>query len=124
MSEGINTKDTSRRLGFVTVSDKLLRESINNGIAARIFFGCVPLEVKRDWMNQHTTYLLWNPSFSDVEEGALIPNYIAVIENGAVHWEQDEPTTLESLAEEVRKHGDGRLAAMAIGALEKSRRSA
>lgn len=124
MSEGIKTKDTSRRLGFVTVSDKLLRESINNGIAARIFLGCVPLEVKRDWMSQHTTYLLWHPSFADVEEGARIPNYIALIENGAVHWEQDEPTTLESLAEEVRKHGDERLAAMAIGALEKNRRSA
>ena len=124
MSEGIKTKDTSRRLGRVTVADKVLRDSINNGSAARIFFGSVPLEVERNWMLQRTTYLLWHPSFSDVEEGALIPNYVAVIENGAVHWEQDEPTTLESLAEEVRKHGDGRLAAMAIGALEKNRRSA
>lgn len=124
MSEGIKTKNTSRRLGRVTVADKVLRDSINNGSAARIFYGSVPLEVERNWMLQRTTYLLWHPSFSDVEEGWLIPNYVAVIENGAVHWEQDEPTTLESLAEEVRKHGDERLAAMAIGALEKNRRSA
>lgn len=117
MSDGIKTQDTSRRLGRVTVADKVLRESINNGSAARIFYGSVPLEVERDWMRQASTYVLWHPSFADVEEGARIPRYVAVLENGAIHWEQDEPTTLEALAEEVRKHGDERLASMAIAAL-------
>lgn len=117
MSNGIKTLDTSRRLGRLTVSDKVLRESINNGSAARIFYGCVPLEVERDWMRQSSTYVLWHPSFDDVEEGARIPNYVALLENGAIRWEKDEPTTLEALAEEVRRHGDDRLASMAIAAL-------
>lgn len=120
MSGGIKTQDTSRRLGRFTVADKLLRESINNGSAARIFYGSVPLEVERDWMRQVSTYVLWHPSFADVEEGARIPHYVALLENGTIRWEQDEPTTLEALAEEVRKHGDERLASMAIAALARN----
>lgn len=124
MSDGIKTKKTVRRIGVFKVSDKLIRDSINNGMAAHIFNGSVPLDVRRDWISQTSEYLLWNPSFDEVAEGARIPSYVAVIENGALHWEKDEPTTLEQLAEEVRKHGSERLAAMAISALANTRGSA
>lgn len=121
MNDGIKTKDTSRRLGRVRVGEEVLRKSINDGSAARIFQGSVTLEIKRNWYDRFNTYLLWHPSFDEVEEGALIPYYVAVIENGVIHWEKDEPTTLEMLAEEVRKHGSERLASMAIAALANTR---
>lgn len=121
MSEGIKTKDTSRRLGLVRVSEDALRKSINDGSAARIFQGSVTLEIQRAWFDRYNTYLLWHPQFDEVEEGALVPNYVAVIENGAVHWEKYEPASLEVLAEEVRKHGSERLASMAIAALANTR---
>jgi hypothetical protein len=80
--------ENNMRLGRVSISEKLLRESIKNGIAARLFYGSVPLDVSRDWLNSKTTYTLWHPRFDLVEEGEKIPNYMAVVENGAISWEK------------------------------------
>jgi len=89
VSNGIKTIAQDQRLGRVQVTDKILRESINSGIAARIFYGSVPIDIERDWMRQITTYTLWHPEFDRIEEGQQIPNYTALIENGVVRWERE-----------------------------------
>jgi hypothetical protein len=35
-------------------------------------------------------FTLWHPSFDAIDEGALIPEYIAIVENGAITWERVE----------------------------------
>jgi len=90
MSAGIQIKATDSRMGRFTVRDKILRDSINNGLAARLFYGSVPLDVQRDWLQEKTTFTLWHPSFDAIDEGARIPEYIAVVENGVISWERVE----------------------------------
>lgn len=85
---GIHIKATDRRLGKFTVDDKILRESINSGLAARLFHGSVPIDVKRDWMSEKSTFTLWHPKFDQVEKGEQVPEYIAAVENGAITWER------------------------------------
>ncbi len=87
---GIKEVDKSRRIGRFTLSDFLLRQSINNGIAARLFYGSVPLDVQRNWMEATSAFILWNPSFDEVREGELVPEYIALVENGVITWERVE----------------------------------
>lgn len=76
-----------RRIGRVTVSDELLRNSIETGEAAALFAGCVPLDVVRDWYSQTSTFLLWHPAFDVVAEGEFAPEYEALFTNGG-----DSPT--------------------------------
>jgi hypothetical protein len=89
MSKGIKTIEQDQRLGRVRVADNILRESINTGIAARIFYGSVPIDLERDWMRQITTYTLWHPQFDRLEDGENVPNYTALIENGVSRWERE-----------------------------------
>lgn len=84
----ITTKDTSCRIGHITISDDVLRESINTGLAARIFHGSVPLDVKRNWMHSDSTFLIWHPQFDELEQGEIIPDYSALITNGVITWER------------------------------------
>lgn len=67
-----------RRIGRFTVPDHMLRQSINDGSAAHLFAGAVPLDVQRDWMQQTTTYICWHPEFRVIPEGEMAPTYIAV----------------------------------------------
>lgn len=90
MSSGIKTIEQDRRLGRVQVADKILRESINTGIAARIFYGSVPIDVERHWLTQVSTYTLWHPEFDRIEEHEQIPNYTALVENGVARWEREK----------------------------------
>lgn len=84
---------SDRRLGWFTVRDTVLRDSITTGAAAHLFAGAVPLDVQRDWMNQTTTYLCWHPEFREVPEGEMAPIYVAIFhkrEDGTVthEWEK------------------------------------
>ena len=90
MTAGIQIKATDSRMGRFTVQDKILRDSINNGLAARLFYGCVPLDVRRDWLHEKSTFTLWHPSFDAIEQHAHIPEYIVVVENGSISWERVE----------------------------------
>ncbi len=104
---GIQMVETSRRLGRFSISDNLLRESINNGLAARLFYGSVPLDVTRSWIERTTEFLLWHPKFDSCGEGSLIPQYMAQVENGAITWvridKDSEAITTETFQEMMRK---------------------
>jgi hypothetical protein len=89
-AKGIHTKASHTRQGTFTVTDHLLRESINSGLAARLFYGSVPLDIKRNWIAQTTTYTLWHPKFDQLREGSLIPTYTAEIENGVISWHRQD----------------------------------
>lgn len=102
---GIQIKATDKRIGRFTVRDEILRNSINTGLAARLFYGCVPLDVQRDWMQQESTFVLWHASFDAIDESKLIPEYIALVENGAITWERVE-------------HNDGNAAAFGAEKLD------
>ena len=77
---------TNRRIGRFTVSDQLLHQSIDSGIAAKIFNGSVPLDVKRDWFEQSTTFLLWHPSFDACAEGSIVPEYVLIVKDDEITW--------------------------------------
>ena len=84
----MNIVESNARIGRVSVSEELLRASINTGIAARVFYGSVPLEISRDWFAGTSTYILWHPKFDPVAENAKVPNYTAIVENGVISWEK------------------------------------
>lgn len=98
-----------RRLGRFTVSEQLLRDSINTGIAARLFYGSVPLDVQRDWMANTTTFLLWHPQFDEVPEGCLVPAYMATVTNGVIEWDRIEESRVtpatEALLKQIKTEG-------------------
>lgn len=84
---------SGRRIGRFTVSDHILRESIDDGSAAHLFAGAVPLDVERDWMTQNTTYICWHPAFRQVAKGEMVPTYAATFhrnEDGTVSHEWEE----------------------------------
>lgn len=73
---------SDRRIGKFTVSDSVLRDSIDDGSAAHLFAGAVPIDVQRDWMTQNTTYICWHPAFRQVAEGEMFPTYTATFHKG------------------------------------------
>lgn len=83
-----------RRIGKVTVADRLLRAAIDSGHGANMFAGSVPLDVQRSWVADKTTFVLWHPKFQPVDEGRMIPEYRAVFEDGETTptWEHIEGT--------------------------------
>jgi hypothetical protein len=80
----------NRRLGRFIVSDKFLRDAIDNGFGANLFLGSVPIDVHRDFLSQSTTFLCWNQAFDVVPEGEIIPLYRAIFYGGCANptWER------------------------------------
>lgn len=46
------------------------------------FEGCVPMDVQHDWYTDSVTVTVWHPEFDAVEQGALIPQYLALNVDG------------------------------------------
>jgi hypothetical protein len=73
-----------RRLGRFRVSEKLLRKAIDSGHGANLFIGCVPLDVKCDWITGQTEFIVWHPSFDVISDGEITPEYEATFLEGSV----------------------------------------
>jgi hypothetical protein len=73
-----------RRLGLITIHNRLLRDAIDSGDGANLFIGAVPLDVQRDFISDTTTFLLWHPRFRVLPLGEITPRYEAVFDKDSV----------------------------------------
>ncbi len=74
-----------RRIGFIDVHDRLLRDAIDSGHGANMFNGAVPLEISRDFIIDRVRITMWHPDFDQIEEGRCLPEYIGVFHDGCVY---------------------------------------
>lgn len=83
-----------RRIGRFTVANKLLHAAIDSGHGANLFAGMVPLDIQRDFIQDQTTFIAWCPQFMVIDEGRIIPEYVAVFREGNTipEWKHVEGT--------------------------------
>lgn len=81
-----------RRIGWVTIDEYVIRDSIDNGQAAALFAGSVPIDVQRNFYERKVTYLLWNSQFDQISEGSALPEYVATFHKGKKEptWQRKE----------------------------------
>ena len=80
-----------RRIGCFMVADKLLHAAIDTGNGANLFAGCVPLDIRRDWVQGRTEFFVWHPDFRIIDDGEITPTYRAVFHDGQTSptWEEE-----------------------------------
>lgn len=54
----------------------------------------VPLDIQRDFIQDQTTFIAWCPQFMVIDEGRIIPEYVAVFREGNTipEWKHVEGT--------------------------------
>lgn len=99
MWDRIMSVETQKQpIGTLKVSSEYLRR-VRSGESPDpalldMLAGCLVMDVKHDFMDDSTTYMLWCKDFEPVERSEVLPSYQIVVEAGKPCWRRDTSVVL------------------------------